>query len=177
MTAAAPERALSAKARRVERKRQTSRDIARILDAHDLTAAQVAAETGASAQHVSAWRDPDAEKNLSLADARAVAHVKARRDLMDLIGGAELVAVRRHASPSAAVDVASAAALLEASTAAVTCALRAIADGTIDPAERREMISKLDTLLVDADSMRTALLAVETPAPSKPLRAVPGGGR
>ena len=175
MSASEPDRTASARKARIDRQAQTSRDVGRIFDAHELAAVQVAADTGASPQHVSAWRDPGAEKNLSLADARAISSVPARRALMDLVGGADLVAVRRHASPHAAANVRNARALLASSLAAVDHVLKANGDGVIDPAELRQAIALLDALIVDAEGMRTALLAEQTPAPA-PLRAVPGGG-
>jgi len=165
------ERAIRAKMQRVERQAETSREVGRILDAHGLTAVAIAAETGASAQHVSAWRDPSAEKNLSIADASALP-LAARRDLMDYLGRGELQA-RTAPSAGEALDVTTARALLRRATSAVDAAFAALEDGRVDPSEARSVGEHLEGLAFAADALRVSLArAAEVPAPTSKLRAV-----
>jgi hypothetical protein len=165
--------ALSARALRVARREETCRRFAAILDARGVTRTQVALETGASQQHVSDCTNPEADANLSVADARAIVNDEVRRDLGELVMGPRFVAVRRHESPTAALDVKSAARMLRAASAAVDSMLEALADGVLDPAERRELLRRIEPLICDAEGVRTALLADDVPAPKGALRAVP----
>lgn len=82
MSGAAP---LSARAARIVRKEQTKRDIAAALDAEHVGNAELVADTGAAPQNVREWRDPEARKSLTLADARAIRSEGVRRRLAELL--------------------------------------------------------------------------------------------
>lgn len=154
---------LSARAKRVQRQEAAARRFAAILDAHELTRAQVAADLGISPQLVSDYANPEADANLSVADASGIANIGARRDLMDFIGGADLVAVQRHSASASALSVQDAARMLRAAMAAADSLLEALADGIVDPAEQRESLRKIDALICDAEGTRSALLALAVP--------------
>ena len=172
MPTSASAQALSARARRITRQEETARRFAASLEAHGVTRAAVAAEIGCTPQLVSDYTVDEAEANLSVADARGISSADVRRDLMDAIGGADLVAVRRHAAAEHALTVPAAANMLRASSCVVDTMLSALADGHVDPAERRDLLRKLDALLCDAEGLRTALIAHEVKPAAKPLRAL-----
>lgn len=173
MSSTAGGQPLSARALRVARKEDTCRRFAAILDARGVTRAQVAAETGATPQHVSDCTNPEADANLSLADARAIVSDDVRRDLGELVLGPRFVAVRRHETSATALTVAEAARMLRAASAVVDTMLEALDDQDVSPAEKREILRKLEALLCHGEELRTALIADEVPAPKSVLKAVP----
>jgi hypothetical protein len=60
---------------RESRRANLARFLTRTFAANDVTDRAVAALTGAVAQHVAQWRDPDAVKSLGVADAQALPEV------------------------------------------------------------------------------------------------------
>lgn len=163
---------VSARAARVSRTEQTARDVRAALLKHSVSQAQVAADTGATPQVVGEWLDDESEKSLRLADARAIGNDDVRRDLAELVAGPRFVLVRRHETSATALTVAEAARMLRAASCAVDTMLVSLSDGVIDPAERREIMRKLEALLVHGEELATALRADDVPAPKAKLAAV-----
>ena len=138
-------RARNARAEREVRKADVSRALARLLDQHGVTRAELAAAVGVSPQHVQQWADPEGAKHLLVADAEAVPSESMRVAIAERIVGPTCVVVLVPTSDEVhrALDLRAAIGLARAASEATVPTLEAFADGVIDPTERRALAPRL----------------------------------
>jgi len=159
MSASSPAQPLSARASRITRQEQTARDLTSIVNAPDCaySQAQMVADTGATKQHVSDWLNPEGEKNLSVADARAISDDAVRCRVAQLIAGPAHAVVARVDAAAAPLDLASLAELSSSGSDFTVAALRALSDGKLTPAEERELLELVQKHEKRLASLRSAL--------------------
>lgn len=151
-----------ARVARETRRAEFARTLTRILLAHDVTDREVERLTGVSHQHVAQWRDPDAPRAMSLADALALP-AGVRRALAEVLAGTgHVVAELPEESSGTDIDRA-----IEVQRAA-SSVLESLARGDRTPAT----LSMLRHEIVKA---QRALVALERTciADARPLRRVP----
>lgn len=137
MSGAAP-----ARVQRETRRASFARTLARLLLAHDVSDREVERLTGVAHQHVAQWRDPDAPRAMSFADALALPP-GVRLVLAELLAGPGHVVVELppDAGERSSLDH---AAEMQRETADVFVAhLRALADGIVTRAEASPLRAEL----------------------------------
>jgi hypothetical protein len=117
-----------------------ARALTRSTARHEVTDREIASRTGAVPQHVSQWRDPDAAKSLSCADAMALPE-PVLVDVVEHMLPGFVVARIPDAGPRA--SIAHAIEMQREASEALAVHLLAIADGTIDRGEGAALRERL----------------------------------
>lgn len=153
----APQRASSA-ARRLARQEEAARVLCRALERHDVTRAALAAAAGVPEQRARDWADTEADRHLSLADACAAPHA-VRVELAEHLAGpthvvALLPTTDRTRLPA---DISAAGALVRGHAAVLDSLLAGLADGVLDPGERRHLRQRVRDHLRELAALEAAL--------------------
>lgn len=152
--------ALTPQERRAKRQAEASRTLARSLDAHNVSQADLAAKCGVPCPHASEWANPEVNRNISLADAAAAPHL-VRIDLAEHLLGPGMVAAVLPAASRIDDDFKHAASIARGGGAVLESYLEAIADGTITPAEAAGVRARILEQLRALVSLDASLALIE----------------
>ncbi len=118
---------------RETRRASLARFLAKLLANHEVTDREVERLTGVAHQHVAQWRDPDASRAMSFADAMALPALVRRALAELLVGPGHVIATIPDAAARASIAQAVA---VQRETSDVTSAhLEAISDGLLSRSE------------------------------------------
>lgn len=135
-----------ARVAREQRRASFARTLARLFLAHDLTDREVERLTGVAHQHVAQWRDPDAPRAMSFADALGLP-AALRRALAELLAGPGHAVVQLPAEHTEACDLRAIASMQRESADVVAKHLDALADGRLDAREGEALERECDELI------------------------------
>lgn len=178
MTRTAPDLA-TPKERRARRQAETARVLARSLEHHGISRAELAAKAGVPDQHGREWADPETNRNIAVADAAAAPHL-VRVDLCEhIMGPGWCVAVLPATGARAEDDVRHAARIAQGGGVVVSKLLAAIADGQLDRTECTDIRAALREHIRELVSLDAGLEAGERtmgrPVEHAPKLRVAGG--
>lgn len=148
MTDSAP-----ARVAREKRRADVATFLARLMLAHDLTDREASRLTGVAHQHVAQWRDPDAPRAMSLADAHALPE-KTRCVLAERLAGGEYALVKLPESGTDACDYRSLSTMQREASDVIAAHIEAFEDGTLDAAEGAKIERDCDELIAIALRLR-----------------------
>lgn len=135
-----------ARVARESRRAAFARTLARFFLAHDLTDREAERLTGVAHQHVAQWRDPDAPRAMSFADALALPPAL-RRALAELLVGAGYAVVKLPEGHTEACDLRAISLLQREASDVVAKHLGALADGRLDAREGELLERECDELI------------------------------
>lgn len=143
-----------ARVQRESRRASSARTLARLFLAHDLTDREAADLAAVPHQHVQQWRDPDAPRAMSFADALALPS-RMRRALAEVLVGAGCVVLDLPNAGEAA-GLEHAAEMARERGDVVQRHLVALADGRIDAGEARGLLPEIDEDIRALVALRSA---------------------
>lgn len=142
-----------ARVARETRRATFARSLARLFLAHDVTDREAERLTGVAHQHVAQWRDPDAPRAMSFADALALP-AGLRRALAELLAGPGHAVVRLPEGHTEACDLRAISSMQREASDVVAKHLDALADGRLDAREGEVLERECDELIASVLPIR-----------------------